>query len=150
MRVYAVCDVLRVCMACNISRLCTLVSNCTSKSRTHFYNTLLTVDDFHPASNKAKMSAGIPLTDEDRIPCMYTYCFLFFCYCSVVLNGSVSLFCACMVVCGRVQVLTLAVAFVVVLVYRVVFHTKNGKSENLSCGQCHLVTSLLVDCYYVG
>jgi gluconokinase len=25
-------------------------------------------DDFHPAENKAKMSAGIPLTDEDRQP----------------------------------------------------------------------------------
>jgi gluconokinase len=25
-------------------------------------------DDFHPAANKAKMSAGIPLTDEDRWP----------------------------------------------------------------------------------
>ncbi|MEZ5387085.1 MAG: gluconokinase [Prosthecobacter sp.] len=25
-------------------------------------------DDFHPASNKAKMSAGTPLTDEDRWP----------------------------------------------------------------------------------
>ena len=25
-------------------------------------------DDFHPASNKAKMSSGIPLTDEDRWP----------------------------------------------------------------------------------
>jgi gluconokinase len=25
-------------------------------------------DDFHPASNKAKMSAGHPLTDEDRWP----------------------------------------------------------------------------------
>lgn len=27
-------------------------------------------DDFHPASNKAKMTAGIPLTDEDRWPWM--------------------------------------------------------------------------------
>lgn len=25
-------------------------------------------DDFHPAANVAKMSAGIPLTDEDRAP----------------------------------------------------------------------------------
>lgn len=25
-------------------------------------------DDFHPASNKAKMSSGTPLTDEDRWP----------------------------------------------------------------------------------
>lgn len=25
-------------------------------------------DDFHPASNKAKMTAGTPLTDEDRWP----------------------------------------------------------------------------------
>lgn len=25
-------------------------------------------DDFHPADNKAKMTAGIPLTDEDRWP----------------------------------------------------------------------------------
>lgn len=25
-------------------------------------------DDFHPAANKAKMHAGIPLTDEDRWP----------------------------------------------------------------------------------
>lgn len=25
-------------------------------------------DDFHPASNKAKMAAGTPLTDEDRWP----------------------------------------------------------------------------------
>ena len=25
-------------------------------------------DDFHPAENKAKMAAGIPLTDEDRWP----------------------------------------------------------------------------------
>ncbi|MFZ1382553.1 MAG: gluconokinase [Scrofimicrobium sp.] len=25
-------------------------------------------DDFHPSSNVAKMSAGIPLTDEDRLP----------------------------------------------------------------------------------
>lgn len=25
-------------------------------------------DQFHPASNIAKMSAGIPLTDEDRVP----------------------------------------------------------------------------------
>jgi gluconokinase len=27
-------------------------------------------DDFHPASNKAKMTAGTPLTDEDRWPWM--------------------------------------------------------------------------------
>ena len=25
-------------------------------------------DDYHPAANKAKMAAGIPLTDEDRLP----------------------------------------------------------------------------------
>lgn len=25
-------------------------------------------DDFHPAANRAKMAAGIPLTDEDRAP----------------------------------------------------------------------------------
>ncbi|HMR93152.1 MAG TPA: gluconokinase [Chitinophagaceae bacterium] len=25
-------------------------------------------DDFHPAANKEKMAAGIPLTDEDRMP----------------------------------------------------------------------------------
>lgn len=25
-------------------------------------------DDFHPAANKAKMNAGVPLTDEDRWP----------------------------------------------------------------------------------
>ena len=25
-------------------------------------------DDFHPAANKAKMHAGIPLTDDDRWP----------------------------------------------------------------------------------
>ena len=28
----------------------------------------LDADDFHPAVNKAKMTAGIPLTDEDRGP----------------------------------------------------------------------------------
>lgn len=28
----------------------------------------LDADDFHPAANKAKMHAGIPLTDEDRWP----------------------------------------------------------------------------------
>lgn len=28
----------------------------------------LDADDFHPVSNKAKMTAGIPLTDEDRWP----------------------------------------------------------------------------------
>lgn len=28
----------------------------------------LDADDFHPPANKAKMSAGIPLTDEDRWP----------------------------------------------------------------------------------
>ena len=28
----------------------------------------LDADDFHPATNKAKLSAGIPLTDEDRRP----------------------------------------------------------------------------------
>jgi gluconokinase len=25
-------------------------------------------DDFHPPANKAKMNAGIPLTDDDRWP----------------------------------------------------------------------------------
>jgi gluconokinase len=25
-------------------------------------------DDYHPVANKAKMAAGIPLTDEDRLP----------------------------------------------------------------------------------
>ncbi len=30
--------------------------------------TLAEADDFHPAANKAKMAAGIPLTDEDRRP----------------------------------------------------------------------------------
>jgi gluconokinase len=30
--------------------------------------TWLDADDFHPGSNKLKMSAGIPLTDEDRSP----------------------------------------------------------------------------------
>ena len=25
-------------------------------------------DPYHPDSNKAKMAAGIPLTDEDRLP----------------------------------------------------------------------------------
>jgi gluconokinase len=29
-------------------------------------------DDFHSAANKAKMSAGIPLTDEDRMPWLTT------------------------------------------------------------------------------
>lgn len=29
-------------------------------------------DDFHPAANKAKMAAGIPLTDEDRAPWLAT------------------------------------------------------------------------------
>ena len=29
-------------------------------------------DDFHSAENKAKMSAGIPLVDEDRWPWMRT------------------------------------------------------------------------------
>ena len=28
----------------------------------------LDADDFHPPANKAKMHAGIPLTDEDRWP----------------------------------------------------------------------------------
>lgn len=28
----------------------------------------LDADDLHPASNRAKMSAGIPLTDDDRMP----------------------------------------------------------------------------------
>ena len=28
----------------------------------------LEADDFHPAANRAKMAAGIPLTDEDREP----------------------------------------------------------------------------------
>ncbi|MCE0497672.1 MAG: gluconokinase [Methylacidiphilales bacterium] len=28
----------------------------------------LDADDFHPAENKAKMSAGVPLTDDDRWP----------------------------------------------------------------------------------
>jgi gluconokinase len=28
----------------------------------------LDADDFHPAENKARMTAGIPLTDEDRWP----------------------------------------------------------------------------------
>ena len=28
----------------------------------------LDADDLHPASNRAKMSAGTPLTDEDRMP----------------------------------------------------------------------------------
>ncbi|XP_038874456.1 gluconokinase [Benincasa hispida] len=30
--------------------------------------TFLDADDFHPISNKEKMSKGIPLSDEDRIP----------------------------------------------------------------------------------
>jgi gluconokinase len=30
--------------------------------------TFLDADDFHPPENKDKMSKGIPLTDEDRIP----------------------------------------------------------------------------------
>jgi gluconokinase len=30
--------------------------------------TFADADDFHPAANKAKMHAGIPLTDEDRRP----------------------------------------------------------------------------------
>ncbi|MCS6245561.1 MAG: DUF2088 domain-containing protein [Opitutus sp.] len=30
--------------------------------------TFLDADDFHPAANKAKMAAGIPLNDEDRAP----------------------------------------------------------------------------------
>lgn len=29
-------------------------------------------DDFHPASNVAKMSAGIPLSDKDRLPWLQT------------------------------------------------------------------------------
>jgi gluconokinase len=29
-------------------------------------------DDFHPAANIAKMQAGIPLTDEDRMPWLHT------------------------------------------------------------------------------
>jgi len=29
-------------------------------------------DDFHPAANKAKMAAGMPLTDEDRQPWLET------------------------------------------------------------------------------
>ncbi|MFE7846709.1 gluconokinase [Microbacterium sp. NPDC057407] len=28
----------------------------------------LDADDFHPAANVAKMAAGVPLTDEDRMP----------------------------------------------------------------------------------
>ena len=28
----------------------------------------LDADDLHPASNRAKMSSGTPLTDEDRLP----------------------------------------------------------------------------------
>jgi gluconokinase len=30
--------------------------------------TFADADDFHPASNKAKMHAGVPLTDDDRWP----------------------------------------------------------------------------------
>src|SRR6187431_1884968 len=30
--------------------------------------TFADADDFHPAANKAKMHAGIPLTDDDRWP----------------------------------------------------------------------------------
>jgi gluconokinase len=29
-------------------------------------------DDYHPAANKQKMAAGIPLTDEDRVPWLET------------------------------------------------------------------------------
>jgi len=32
----------------------------------------LDADDYHSASNKAKMHAGIPLTDEDRLPWLQT------------------------------------------------------------------------------
>lgn len=32
----------------------------------------LDADDFHPPENKAKMAAGIPLTDEDRAPWLET------------------------------------------------------------------------------
>ncbi|TYI01311.1 hypothetical protein ES332_A11G192200v1 [Gossypium tomentosum] len=32
----------------------------------------LDADDFHPLSNKEKMSQGIPLSDEDRIPWLET------------------------------------------------------------------------------
>lgn len=31
-------------------------------------STFLDADDFHPAANVAKMAAGNPLTDEDRVP----------------------------------------------------------------------------------
>lgn len=31
-------------------------------------STFLDADDFHPAGNVAKMAAGNPLTDEDRVP----------------------------------------------------------------------------------
>ncbi len=31
--------------------------------------TLIEADDFHPPENVAKMSAGTPLTDEDRAGC---------------------------------------------------------------------------------
>jgi gluconokinase len=31
-------------------------------------------DDFHPAANVAKMRAGLPLTDEDRVPWLRTIC----------------------------------------------------------------------------
>ena len=30
--------------------------------------TFIDADDLHPASNVEKMAAGIPLTDEDRMP----------------------------------------------------------------------------------
>ena len=31
-------------------------------------------DDFHPAANVAKMRAGLPLTDEDRVPWLRAIC----------------------------------------------------------------------------
>ncbi|KAJ3129152.1 hypothetical protein HK098_002393 [Nowakowskiella sp. JEL0407] len=37
-------------------------------------STYLDADDFHPASNKQKMSNGIPLTDEDRFPWLNSIC----------------------------------------------------------------------------
>ncbi|TPX35905.1 hypothetical protein SmJEL517_g01842 [Synchytrium microbalum] len=41
-------------------------ANHTSKPST--FSTFMDADTYHPASNLAKMSSGIPLTDTDRIP----------------------------------------------------------------------------------
>ncbi|KAI4358036.1 hypothetical protein L6164_001946 [Bauhinia variegata] len=47
----------------------TTIGQMLSKEMKYKY---LDADDFHPQSNKEKMSMGIPLSDEDRIPWLET------------------------------------------------------------------------------